>query len=315
MRQIAILTTKRELTKKVLFLLMMVLLSLNGWADPSTPDFGTKRIKTITWTDGKKTESAELKYDEAGRIKEYLIDGKVRDTYSYTENTIGISENGDTYDYTISNGRIVSGKTFLDGDYVDIDRTFSYNDNAQLVSIVNKEQEGGSSEVYTITEKWEWSGDNLSSWSENDWGDTETSSFIYGNETAETVMCALFGFTQERHLDDFYEILAIYPYLGNLPKNLFRTVTHKDAENRDWKYSYSYEQNGDGDIEKVTVANSTKTYIYTFDWEDNGSSTGINIVTTTAEKEEGVYYNLKGQRVNSPGKGLYILNGKKVMSH
>ena len=217
---------------------------------------GSKRLKTIIKDDGRKTEVAELKYDDAGRIKEYLIDGEIYDRYSYTDNTITITEGGDSYSYTIADGRIVSGKVFLDGESVDIDRTFTYDGSNHLISIVTTETEQRSPEVYTSTESWEWNGGNLSSWSEVAGIDTETSSFTYGDITADPVMRALFGFSQERNLDDFYEILAIYPYLGTLPKNLFMNVKHKDAENRDREYNYSYELNGYGDISKVALSSA-----------------------------------------------------------
>ena len=41
-------------------------------------------------------------------------------------------------------------------------------------------------------------------------------------------------------------------------------------------------------------------------------STGIAVVNGNGEIEN-VYYNLQGQRVNQPGKGIYIVNGKKVL--
>lgn len=44
---------------------------------------------------------------------------------------------------------------------------------------------------------------------------------------------------------------------------------------------------------------------------DDGT-TAIGAVTTTAQQTSGIY-NLKGQRVTTPGKGLYIINGKKVI--
>ena len=239
---------------------------------PSIPDFGTKRLKKITWTDGKETEMAELRYDDTGRIKEYLIDGKIINQYTYSDNTISISENGDSYEYNISDGRVASGKTILDGDNVEIDRTFIYNNQAQLISIVNKEREMGNPGTNVISEKWEWSGDNLTSWSEDAWGDTETSSITYNDITAEPMVRALFGFSQARHLDDFYEILAIYPYLGSIPKNLFQTVKHKDAEKRDFEYNYTYEQKSNGEIGKVSISYKDKTYVFTLDWEDSGAS-------------------------------------------
>ena len=41
--------------------------------------------------------------------------------------------------------------------------------------------------------------------------------------------------------------------------------------------------------------------------------TGIHSATTISDQEPGIYYNLQGQRVNNPKKGLYIKNGKKVV--
>ncbi len=45
---------------------------------------------------------------------------------------------------------------------------------------------------------------------------------------------------------------------------------------------------------------------------DNEEETGINVVTASAENVD-AYYNLKGQRITSPSKGLYIVNGRKVI--
>ena len=45
---------------------------------------------------------------------------------------------------------------------------------------------------------------------------------------------------------------------------------------------------------------------------DDGT-TGIESVVKKAEINDGVYYNLQGQRVDNPTKGLYIHNGKKVV--
>ena len=46
---------------------------------------------------------------------------------------------------------------------------------------------------------------------------------------------------------------------------------------------------------------------------DFGNSTGINTVNGSELKVNGEYYNLAGQRVANPTKGLYIVNGKKVI--
>lgn len=45
---------------------------------------------------------------------------------------------------------------------------------------------------------------------------------------------------------------------------------------------------------------------------DDGNTTAIDAVKTTLV-EDGIYYNIAGQRVAQPTKGLYIVNGKKVI--
>lgn len=44
---------------------------------------------------------------------------------------------------------------------------------------------------------------------------------------------------------------------------------------------------------------------------DDNDATAINDIN--ANKQDGVYYNLNGMRVNAPQKGIYILNGKKIV--
>ena len=45
----------------------------------------------------------------------------------------------------------------------------------------------------------------------------------------------------------------------------------------------------------------------------DGQTTGIQGVEAQKQVENGVFYNLAGQRVAQPTKGLYIVNGKKVV--
>ena len=47
-------------------------------------------------------------------------------------------------------------------------------------------------------------------------------------------------------------------------------------------------------------------------WFDD-ETTGLNKVEMNNSKTNGVFYNLAGQRVTQPSKGLYIVNGKKVV--
>lgn len=45
----------------------------------------------------------------------------------------------------------------------------------------------------------------------------------------------------------------------------------------------------------------------------NGESTGISTIQNDERNLDGTIYNLRGQRVENPTKGLYIINGKKVV--
>ena len=45
---------------------------------------------------------------------------------------------------------------------------------------------------------------------------------------------------------------------------------------------------------------------------DDGESTGIDEVNRVESKEE-VIYDMQGRRVKNPSKGIYIINGKKVV--
>ena len=42
------------------------------------------------------------------------------------------------------------------------------------------------------------------------------------------------------------------------------------------------------------------------------NTTGISKTTTNAAEGDNIYYNLQGQKVNNPGKGIFILNGRKT---
>jgi len=44
-----------------------------------------------------------------------------------------------------------------------------------------------------------------------------------------------------------------------------------------------------------------------------GETTGINTVSSSADKMDGEWYDLSGRRVAQPAKGIYVKNGKKVI--
>ena len=59
----------------------------------------------------------------------------------------------------------------------------------------------------------------------------------------------------------------------------------------------------------MTVTSNASEYLFSLD----GETTGVNDVRSKKDDVRGDYYNLNGQKVPNPTKGLYIVNGKKVI--
>ncbi len=63
-----------------------------------------------------------------------------------------------------------------------------------------------------------------------------------------------------------------------------------------------------------TLSKDDGIYIFYINLEATSESTGINSANAALQSTgNNVYYNLNGQRVSTPSKGIYILNGKKVL--
>lgn len=110
---------------------------------------------------------------------------------------------------------------------------------------------------------------------------------------------------------------------ADVTSNLLKPTTGGDIYDSE-KYQYVFAKQG-GELAFYQVTGSLspaagKAYLETesaiaarlaFDFEDE-NTTGIQQVATAQKNVEG-YYNLAGQRVAQPTKGLYIVNGKKVV--
>lgn len=82
-------------------------------------------------------------------------------------------------------------------------------------------------------------------------------------------------------------------------------------------YKASYEHNNSLNPFRfyMTIENSGPASPAAVDMIFDDDITGINSTTKSVYNEDGnaVIYNLQGQRVTTPGKGIYIINGKKVL--
>ena len=122
--------------------------------------------------------------------------------------------------------------------------------------------------------------------------------------------------------------LTTTAYYANLMVGTVEAITLNETDGEYTNYYLSngasgigfYKVNGSVDIKanraylpllKNTVS-STRGFIgIDFD-DDSEGTTGINDVQKRVS-EQNVYYNLQGQRVDNPGKGLYIKNGRRVV--
>jgi len=113
-------------------------------------------------------------------------------------------------------------------------------------------------------------------------------------------------------------------YYLNLLKPVFEAMTVPETES-DGSVNYVLADGEDGllfyrsDNAKLSAnraylqlpaaAAGARQYI---EWEEAGEATAISSVRSSSQ-QAGVYYNLQGQRVERPSKGLYIKDGKKVL--
>lgn len=76
-------------------------------------------------------------------------------------------------------------------------------------------------------------------------------------------------------------------------------------------------QAGNPDTDEVAVSNirfiTSDGNTHLFDTVSSATPTDIVEMPVSGVREDGVYYDLRGMRVSSPDKGVYILNGKKVI--
>ena len=53
----------------------------------------------------------------------------------------------------------------------------------------------------------------------------------------------------------------------------------------------------------------------TIRYQTDDEATDINAIDNKVDEADGTFYNMSGQRVNAPRRGIYIQNGKKVIIH
>jgi len=118
------------------------------------------------------------------------------------------------------------------------------------------------------------------------------------------------------------------PIVGNsdtdVSANLLKAGTGAEVNAESGKTTYVLGVNGgNAEFQKITSTAATvekgKAYLVFNETITapamlfEGDITGISAIESAGIAEDGIYYNLSGQRVAQPTKGLYIVNGKKVI--
>ncbi|MBO4821752.1 MAG: leucine-rich repeat protein [Prevotella sp.] len=99
----------------------------------------------------------------------------------------------------------------------------------------------------------------------------------------------------------------------------FASISFSNAPFSEFEGAIINIQTGAADPDEILVSNikfvSLDGAIHSFDNVDQALPTGIVEIqdSRSAAFENGVYYNLNGVKVEKPGKGVYIVNGKKVI--
>ena len=148
---------------------------------------------------------------------------------------------------------------------------------------------------------------------------------IYEGETDFTVV-ALKDFTMGQYSFDKipYESCLLYPETDNnrwkiyLESNLYNTFTTKDQKHKvplwgniDDEKSFVY-KNGTLELDFELTSDYITTYKYSFKGKKVNDPTGFGRITERKDGKNAVY-DLRGRQVEKPGKGIYIVNGKKMV--
>ncbi len=147
---------------------------------------------------------------------------------------------------------------------------------------------------------------------------------ISEGETGFTVV-ALKDFTMGQYSFDKipYESCLLLPQPGNnrwkiyLENSLYGTFTTKDKQsvtlggNIDDDKSFVY-KNGTLELDFDLTSDYKTMYNYSFKGKKRNDPTGIGRITERKDGKNAVY-DLRGRRVEKPGKGIYIVNGKKMV--
>ena len=260
------------------------------------PNWGGKKLLSITRMKGNYQSRGEFKYDEEGRLAQYSYDdGSIAYNFSYTGNRMDINDNGRSFSYIISDGHMTSGRIGMEYEEDLIvkpeydsewrcQKTSRYNTNTNLCSVN------------------EWNGDNLVSIINYENGsETFNVTFDYTSDPAPYFLQSLMissDFGAPIALNNVGIALGICLYIGQLPPYLISSAKLV-KKGRTTEYPYTYEKNVDGDITSFTMGD----YTYILEWDEESSD--IKIVGANEDSKK--FFSLDGKSQNELQKGVNIV--------
>ena len=260
------------------------------------PNWGGKKLLSITRMKGNYQSRGEFKYDEEGRLAQYSYgDGSIAYNFSYTGNRMDINDNGRSFSYIISDGHMTSGRIGMEyGEDLIVKPEYDSEWRWQKVSRYNT-----NTNMYSVGE---WNGDNLVSIInyENE-SENINVTFDYTSDPAPYFLQSLMinsDFGAPIALNNVGVALGICLYIGQMPPYLISSAKMV-KKGRTTEYPYTYEKNADGDITSFTMGD----YTYVLEWDKESSD--IKIVGANEDSKK--FFSLDGKSQNELQKGVNIV--------
>lgn len=212
----------------------------------------------------------------------------------------------------IEKGTIINNGTLTNNGAIQYERTGLKKGNYGTICLPYAVTEKSGAEFFSIAGK---KIENGSTWLvlEEVEGDLEAGQPYIFKATTETLSCtystdkdAATSPGNENGLIGSFEQVQVSD--GNYA--LKENVIYKCSAEKTWKIAANRAYiNMSNVLEYNPDAPSSANHVVNM--RVSGGTTGIDAVRT--EQQDGVYYNMQGQRVASPSHGIYIVNGKKVI--
>lgn len=253
--------------KKVLLFLSALCLSLGAFADTDVPvpDWGQKRLVSMTRTKGSSTSKVIFKYDETGRLSKFSYDDNSGAfVFTYSSGKMTVTSEYRTAEMNIVDGRATTGTLDMGADGGILNISIEYDGSGHMLSAKR------TSSRINMDMTGQWSGDNLTKLMNYRNGKLRDEIEIsYTTTPAPPILQMLVICSDQGSPIAFNNTglgLIMGLYMGKVPPYLISKVKVTDDGEVE-EYNYSYQTNNNGDITTMTIGS----YTYTLEWENNGA--------------------------------------------